>query len=149
MNKKHSIPQKQASKQQGFTLIEVLVSMVILSIGLLGLAGLQTTGLRNNQSAYFASQAAIYANDMFERMRANRTAALADNYNIDANTDSNPAGVTGAQIDIDQWRNLIITNLPNGASSVNNNSGRVTVVVSWNDAHANGGTRNITVESEL
>ncbi len=62
-----SRPQKQ---QQGFTLIEVLVAVVVLSIGLLGLAGLQTTGLRNNQSAYYASQAAIYANDIFERMRA-------------------------------------------------------------------------------
>ena len=55
----------------GFTLIEVLISMLILAVGLLGLAGLQATGLRNNLSAYNRSQATQLAYDMADRMRAN------------------------------------------------------------------------------
>ncbi len=65
---------------KGFTLIEVLIAMLILAIGLLGLAGLQATSLRNNMSAYNRSQATLLAYDMADRMRANvaDTSDLAD-----------------------------------------------------------------------
>ena len=62
---------KKMSKTQGFTLIEVLISMMILAVGLLGLAALQATGLRNNLSAYNRSQATQLAYDLADRMRAN------------------------------------------------------------------------------
>ena len=55
----------------GFTLIEVLIAMLVLAVGLLGLAGLQATSLKNNQSAYNRSQATQLAYDMADRMRAN------------------------------------------------------------------------------
>lgn len=57
----------------GFTLIEVLVSIVILSIGLLGLAGLQAKALRATHSSSFKSVAAQRANDVADRIRANYT----------------------------------------------------------------------------
>ena len=56
---------------KGFTLVEVLVTMVIMAIGLLGLAGLQGASLKNNQSAYYRSQATQLAYDLADRMRAN------------------------------------------------------------------------------
>lgn len=62
-------------KNKGFTLIEVLVATLILAIGILGLAGLQATGLRNNLSAYNRSQATQLAYNMADRMRANITDA--------------------------------------------------------------------------
>ncbi|MEE9494787.1 MAG: type IV pilus modification protein PilV [Gammaproteobacteria bacterium] len=157
MNIKQSNTQK-SRLQQGFTLIEVLVSMVILSIGLLGLAGLQTTGLRNNQSAYFSSQAAIYANDIFERMRANRTAAIdGGEYNIAAGTDANSSGTSIADADLTEWKTLVATLPGPGTGSVANNSGMITVTIQWDDSHvteSNGSingssTRTISVESEL
>lgn len=55
----------------GFTLIEVLVSVLILAIGLLGLAGLQITGLRSVNNASLYTQGTLALNDMIERMRAN------------------------------------------------------------------------------
>ena len=58
-------------KNAGFTLIEVLIAMVVLAVGLLGLAGLQVTSLKNNQSAYNRSQATQLAYDLADRMRAN------------------------------------------------------------------------------
>ena len=60
----------------GFTLLEVLVALVILSIGLLGLAGLQAASLRYNHSSYLRSQATLIAYDIVDRMRANRQEAL-------------------------------------------------------------------------
>jgi len=67
-------------KQCGFSLLEVLVSVVILSIGLLGMAGIQLKGLSSNHSANLRTQATTLANDLAERMHANPGGA------------SNPAG---------------------------------------------------------
>lgn len=61
-------------RSAGTTLVEVLVSLVVLSIGLLGMAGVQTVSLRNNQAAYYRTQATTLTLDMMERMRANITA---------------------------------------------------------------------------
>jgi type IV pilus assembly protein PilV len=59
-------------KSNGFSLIEVLVAMVILAIGLLGLAALQASSLKNNQTAYYRSLATQLSYDIADRMRANR-----------------------------------------------------------------------------
>ncbi len=62
---------------RGFTLIEVLVTLIILMFGLLGIAGLMAKGQRASFEAYQRQQALALANDMAERMRANRTQAAA------------------------------------------------------------------------
>lgn len=64
-----------ARRQQGVTLIEVLVAVVLLAIGLLGLAGLQLRGMQVNQGSALRSQAAIVAEDLADRMRADVAAA--------------------------------------------------------------------------
>lgn len=58
-------------RQQGFSLIEVLVALLVLAIGLLGLAMLQGQGLKFNTHAYSRSQATTLAYDILDRMRAN------------------------------------------------------------------------------
>lgn len=67
-------------KQAGAGLIEVLVSLVVLSIGLLGLAGLQYESLRNTQLSFQRSQAGYLLNDMADRMRSNIDAVDGDQY---------------------------------------------------------------------
>jgi len=63
-------------RQSGFTLLEVLVAILVLSIGLLGLAGLMASSIRNNHSAYQRTQATWLAYDMIDRMRVNRANAI-------------------------------------------------------------------------
>src|SRR5690606_3184429 len=63
---------RAARRENGFTLIEVLVTVIVLAIGLLGLAALQFSGLRYTHSAYQRSQATILTNDIIDRMRVNR-----------------------------------------------------------------------------
>ena len=63
------------TKSRGFTLIEVLIALVILSVGLLGLAGLQIISLKNNQSTYARGQANLMAMDVIDRIRANPVSA--------------------------------------------------------------------------
>jgi type IV pilus modification protein PilV len=58
-------------KIHGFTLLEVLISMVIFAIGMLGLAGMQGIALKDNNDAYYRSQAVFFAYDLGDRVRAN------------------------------------------------------------------------------
>lgn len=71
---------KKRGSQSGFSLIEILVTLVILAVGLLGMAGLMLDGLRNNQSAYLRTQASILAYDMADRMRLNQAQAMVGSY---------------------------------------------------------------------
>ncbi len=66
------MPKFNFRRARGFTLIEVLVSMIILALGLLGLASLQGISLKNNQDAHLFSQANALAYEMSDRIKANK-----------------------------------------------------------------------------
>jgi type IV pilus assembly protein PilV len=111
--------------QGGFTLIEVLVSALILSIGLVGVAGLQALSLKNNQSAYMRSQASALAYDLADRMRTNVAGATAGFYDpAQAATHascSTPTGCTpqqSAENDLAEWNAALAENLPMGTGFV-------------------------------
>lgn len=135
----------KALQQSGFTMVETLISMVVLSIGLLGLAGLQASSLRNNNSAYMRTQATILANDMLDRLRANAVGLSAGFYNsvntISTSSDPNciTSGCTTAQIvqyDIWNWGQNVSTLLPSGGGTVAGNGADsvFTITVMWDDA---------------
>jgi type IV pilus assembly protein PilV len=100
-----------ANAQRGTTLLEVLVTIVILAIGLLGLAGLQTRLQVSEMEAYQRSQALILLNDMASRIASNR--ANADDY---VTGTANPLGGTAdcpttpstrQEIDVVEWCNAL------------------------------------------
>ena len=78
--KKNTRRPSRPSRQRGFTLLEVLITMVILSVGLLGVANLQLLGLNYNNNAYHRSQAVQLAYDIIERMRMNSAGVTAGTY---------------------------------------------------------------------
>ncbi|MDE1962228.1 MAG: type IV pilus modification protein PilV, partial [Xanthomonadaceae bacterium] len=70
------------SPSHGFTLLEVLIALLIFSLGVLGMAGLLAVSVRTNHSAYLRTQATFLAQSMADRMRANASWALwTDLYN--------------------------------------------------------------------
>lgn len=142
------MPMNRPHQPRGFTMIEVLVALVVLSVGLLGLAGMQLTGLRYNQGAYSRSQAALMANDIIDRMRANTDGLSAGAYDAAIDTTAAPGasaagclsaagGCTPAELaagDIYEWCQLFNATPPilPGASATMTKAGNVfTIVVTW------------------
>ena len=125
--------------QKGFSLIEVLVTMVIISFGLLGIAGVIVNALKNNNSSYARTQASVLANDIIDRMRANRTTAETAPYAYNLALTADPAGSGVVLNDLTQWRAALAAAMPSGTGSVTMaDATQVTVVVQWNDARASG-----------
>lgn len=118
--------------QSGFTLLEVLVTMVVLALGLLGYAGLQMASLKNSASAYQRSQATILAYDIIDRLRANKTQAVAGAYNVAIGTTGSGASVAGQ--DLVDWKTLVGNALPGGdASILVDGTGNVLITIQWTD----------------
>jgi type IV pilus assembly protein PilV len=115
----------------GFSLLEVLVAVLVLSIGLLGVAALQAQSLRYNHEAYLRGQAVLLSYDMADRMRANSaafsstsstyvTATAADGGCAQTAT-ADAADCTSAQIaahDLQEWNTSMASLLPSGAGVI-------------------------------
>ncbi len=138
----------------GFTLIEVLVSVVIFSVGLLGLAGLQATGLKLNQSSMLRSQATLLTYDILDAIRANR-GQLA-NYALGGSSSgcdvpySSPSNQ--AQRDVNNWINNVNSLLPDprNCSITPMGGNQVQVNLEWNDLRdADMPAKRITLETDL
>lgn len=136
-------------KQHGFSMIEVLVTVLILAIGLLGLAGLQSTSLRSNHSAMLRSQATVLAYDIADRLRANRTAALNGNYDVDL--EETPTGTSMVATDIIAWKDNLAEMLPlgDGAIARDEDDNRFTITVQWDDSRGAEDPKVFTLRTDL
>ena len=127
----------KSRSQKGFSLIEVLVAVLIVSVGVLGVAGLQLLSLQNNTSAMYRTQAVQSAYDIMDRARANRgqdySIGIEDAPPADpaCGTDCGPAAMRSR--DLIDWRAELATALPEGTGSVVMNGGTMTVTVRWQD----------------
>jgi len=141
------------SRHNGFTIIEVLVSLLVISVGLLGMAGLQTVGIQQSHKSYLKTQASLLAFDMADRMRANLVGVAAGAYNavnsVDSLVETIPACIGSetpcsaadtASYDAYQWSNLasnlsIPSTLPGGQGIITRNgTGIFTITVFWDEA---------------
>jgi type IV pilus assembly protein PilV len=127
-----------AHRSRGFSLLEVMVSVGILSVALLGTAGLMAASLRNTNTAYYRSQATILADDMLDRIRTNIAEAKGDKYDIDsyaAGTEPDLTGKAGlALYDCEEWTAMIGESLPGGVGTVQVDDDDVaTIEIKWSD----------------
>lgn len=128
--------------QRGYSLIEVMIAVLVMAIGLLGIAAMQTAALRNSQSSLERSQAVISAYTVLDAMRANRDAALAGSYNtsgFQCDTDG-----TGSLAAVDRaewirgWRSTL--NATDGdeaaCGSIDCDNGICEIALRWDDSRA-------------
>ncbi|WP_153741447.1 type IV pilus modification protein PilV [Marinobacter nauticus] len=117
-------------KQRGFTMIEVLVAMIILAIGLLGVAGIQALSLKQTSNSSIRSMVTMHAYDLSERMRAG----------IDDVTDFEKAksdSCTGCGADLSEWHSGVLEDIPTAQTTVDVTAGSdstfAEITVDWTE----------------
>ncbi len=126
--------------QSGFTLVEVLVALLIVSIGLLGIAAMQSLALRNTGSSMERSQAVIQTYSYLDLLRANRDRAVLSQ--LDMNLVCEVENLPSSQTDQRNWlEQLHLTLGPGSCGKVEClGGGKCTITVQWNDTRAEGGS---------
>lgn len=126
------------SNIRGVGLIEVLITVLVLSVGLLGVGALLASGLRVGQSSLERTHAGTLAYEILDRMRTNPLAARNGNYNVALNA----VGAGAGQIGLDQqaWKTRLAQELPSGDGSIVCAGAPVlcTITVQWDDQRAGG-----------
>ncbi|MET0661442.1 MAG: type IV pilus modification protein PilV [Steroidobacteraceae bacterium] len=144
------------SRQRGVTLVEILVTVVLISVGLLGIAALQMASLRGNQEAHVRAQASVLAADILDRIRANSLSFRAGDYDVDYNG-TGTAG-TRAGSDLTAWQAAIDRTLTGTATNAAGKIERVgsvaTVTVRWYERASSftgqsDGSKNLAGEYEF
>lgn len=120
-----------SARHRGFSLIEVLVALFVLSVGTLGMAAMQLQSLKYSQQSNWRSQTTFFAYDIFERMRANREHAADYVHGL---TDALPSAGTLAQNDLNEWLTSV-AQLPGAIASVafDTTSHKIVVTIRVND----------------
>jgi type IV pilus assembly protein PilV len=140
--------------QTGFSLIEAMVSLVVVSVGMIGIASLYGQGLGAGRTALYRTQAVNLAADMADRIRVNRLGDLnyggapADN-NCDqgGGVDCTPALM--AAHDLFVWTNRVTQLLPNGVGAVQfvaTNPPTYTIQVTWQEVGIGAITHQIAIQ---
>lgn len=133
-----SVPKRlPRQSMRGASLIEVLVAVLILAIGLLGVAALQAAALRNGQSALESTQAVVQSYAMLDAMRANQTAARANNYNKGKTCTVPTAALTLVDSDWTNWVQGLKDSMGGSACGAVACAANVcTVTITWDDSRA-------------
>jgi type IV pilus assembly protein PilV len=125
-----------ATDRYGFTLLEVLIALVVLSVGLLGLAALQGVGLRSTHGANLIWQASLLAYDMADRIRANPAESAYDAYQTQCPDPVPDSPLVAA--DLAEWACAVEALLPRGRGRITGaRTGavtRYTITIEWQDA---------------
>lgn len=113
--------------QHGFSMIEILITLVVVATALLGTAGLQAYALKTSKGSEFRNQAIFLSADIVERMEANKVEAAAGNYVVAAGAVAPPAStacdtavcdsVALRTYDLANWQ-AAVANLPQGSGSI-------------------------------
>ena len=113
------------SLQRGYIMFEVLISVLVISVGFIGLAGMQVGGLAAANDSLFRSKAVYLSYQMADRVRANMPGAVAGNYDYLTGLGSNPGcvttGCTSAQMaanDFFEWAAEVAALLPAGVGVI-------------------------------
>lgn len=138
------------NQQRGIGLIEVLVTLLILSTSLITLTAMQNRSLQFNQMSYFRSQANILAYDILDRMRLNVSSITSYNVALAAFSGSAPASSNIPATDLFEWRRDIDARLPDGKGGIQcNATTRICdVTITWNEINSSDANSTNSVNGQ-
>ena len=143
-----------AHRQRGVGMLEVLIAVLIVSIGFLGMAALQARALSTNNSAMARSMATVASYSIVDAMRADAAAAESNAYNHTVTANNCPAATAGslASTQLNQWCQQLAAALGAAASTTGTvlctNIGSCTVTIVFDDSRAGiGGSSTQTVRT--
>ena len=161
MNGMHSSANRQTTG--GFTMIELLIAVLIFSIGLLGIAGMQAVALKLTRDAHITATASVYAGEIMERIRLNPEGRKQGAYHDISGTQALPTCITTtdnegtdhtdpydtgscnpeelAELDAYLWMQRLASQLPSGSGSVKYEHDMYTVTVQWQETHDGSATQ--------
>lgn len=129
------------SKQSGVSLIEVMVSMFVLAIGMLGIAAILLVSLRNTQGSTEHSNAVIHSYSVLDTMRSNRPQAVIGGYNLTTWTCNPPSSDNRVGAELAVWINNIQQEVsPSACGMIVCSSQECNVSIRWDDERASGGS---------
>ena len=142
------------ARERGVSMLEVLIAVVLISIGMLGIAAMQVTGLKNNANANLRAHASLLAYEMLDRMRANVAEATAGDYDLafDEAVPAEPDPAIRHEVDLAAWRDALADALPGGNGAIAVVGGVATVTVRWTErefGNAAGRTLQYRMSSRL
>lgn len=160
------------AQQHGFSLIEVLIALVVLSIGLIGMAGIQQAGVRNNHNALLHSQASMLAYEIADMMRSNKQEVEFGKYIVadgvfpsessncatsSLGTAINCSSQEMATFHLKRWSEHLSQRLPQGSGSISCDGGglvscpigsTILIEVSWTESDI-GGAEQMSFVTEV
>jgi len=140
-------PAPSPRRQRGVGLVEVLVAVVVLAFGLLGIAAMQLTSLRNSQSALERSQAVAQTYAILDAMRANRSIAMIGGYNINKTCTLPDPGNLVAN-DLRHWMQTMQDPMvlgPTACGQIACGTASCKITVYWDNSRVKGGSASDTV----
>lgn len=150
-------PSSTPRQLRGMSLIEVMVALLVLAVGLLGIAAMQSLALRGGQSSLESSQAVMATSSILDAIRANPTQVAS--YNMAKTCATPSAGSTRVSNDQSAWIGALKTTLGNANTTCGQISGcavngTCTITVFWDDSRGgsesfSGSGRSLAVESRI
>ena len=140
-------PLTSSTRQHGFSMLEILITLVLIAVAMLGTAGLQLNAMRLNKGSQLRTQVIFLASDITERMEANKAQAVAGTYAAPltsvvslAGTNCETAACDGTALaawDINRWGQSIAVLLPQSSWSITRvtagNPSTYNIVINWID----------------
>ena len=135
----------KSAYERGFTMLEILITLFLLTLWLLASAGVQSASLQFNKAAQFRTQAVYFATDLAERMQTNKAGATAGSYAYTGSSSSTPPDCTAstcspdqlAAWDLGEWGTRVTATLPSATVTVTpvtvGNPATYTIFISWVD----------------
>lgn len=139
-------PRHRRHQQQGSSLLEVMIAVLVLAIGMLGLAALSAMTIKNSNSAAARSQAVVQVYSLFDTLRLDRRQAMAGAYDESLNCQTQDDDATGI---FNEWLYQVQTSLgdPKACGFLECDSNSCTAGIRWDDSRGTGGNPELEIQT--